>query len=369
MPARLTDSSPWPRKSPGKTPAPVVARSALDPALLQACGRPAGLALRVGAWPGPFDPAGAATAALCDLTQSLIRDARARGLAPSEFQIDFDAAQSKLDGYRLWLQALRRAAAPVPLTFTALPSWLAEPAFPSLAAAADGWVLQVHSLARPRSISDPFTLCDPAAARAAVERASRLGLRFRAALPTYGYSMAFDASGRFLGLSASGQPSGLPAGARLREVRADPEGVAGLVAGWTRQPPPGLLGLIWYRLPVADESLNWRWPALARVLDGQVPRPLLKASLIRPRPGLLEIELANQGEADFSGPVRLEAAFPGARAAACDGLAGFGSAPAPGVLLLSHPSLRLPPGERLKAAWLRLAPDVPATVRIVSAAP
>ena len=67
----------------------------------------------------------------------------------AELQIDFDAAESKLAGYREWLVALRSRVGTTRLVFTALPAWLRHEEFRALAQAADGFVLQVHSLERP----------------------------------------------------------------------------------------------------------------------------------------------------------------------------------------------------------------------------
>lgn len=81
---------------------------------------------------------------------------------------------------------------------TALPAWLNQPAFKRLISAVDDYVLQVHSLERPNSPEAAFTICDPAAARRAVERAAQFAVPFRVALPTYGYAIAYDRQGHFI---------------------------------------------------------------------------------------------------------------------------------------------------------------------------
>ena len=140
----------------------------------------------------------------------------------SEFQIDFDCAASKLDGYRIWVETIRKKITPTPLTITTLPSWLKEPAFKTLVEATDGYVLQVHSVEKPKSFDAPFTLCDPVAAQHAVELAGKINVPFRVALPTYGYLLAFDQSGKFIGLSAEGPNKSWPVDVRVREVRTHP---------------------------------------------------------------------------------------------------------------------------------------------------
>jgi hypothetical protein len=266
-------------------------RVAVDYRTLASVQRPVGLALRIGPYPGPFTPipnrssghesapsekpgvdqsrltsaatgsdGASVTAYLCDVAASLVAEARTNGVPLAELQLDFDCATSKLDGYRVWLEAVQRRVAPLPVTITALPSWLRSSAFARLAHAAPNYVLQVHSVERPASFDAPFTLCDPADARSAVERAGRLGMPFRVALPTYGYVLAFATNGQFLGLSAEGPRRNWPAGARLREVSSNPIELAALLQGWTADRPAAMRGVIWYRLPVIVDNFNWRWP-------------------------------------------------------------------------------------------------------------
>ena len=216
---------------------PQVTHVAVDYNVLKEANTRAGLALRIGPYSGL---AAKQTNALGSLAAALVAEAKGKGLTPGELQIDYDCAESKLDGYRDWVMAIKSAVAPVPVVITTLPSWLKQPDFRPLIAAADGYVLQVHSLERPAGIDAPFTLCDPVAARAAVEQAGRLGVPFRVALPTYGYLLAFSADGRFIGLSAEGPAKSWPADVKLREVRSDALAMAELVRGWDAQRPAAL---------------------------------------------------------------------------------------------------------------------------------
>ena len=197
---------------------PEVTHVAVDYPTLAKTGMPIGIARRIGTYPGPFAENDATAAFIAGLAAALVDEARAKKIAPRELQIDFDCAESKLDGYRVWVETIKRKIAPVPVTITALPSWLNAPPFPRLARSAGNYVLQVHSLARPKDYHAPFTLCDPLAARRAVELAARTGVPFRVALPTYGYVLAFDRTGKFFGLSAEGPRKNWPEDARLREI-------------------------------------------------------------------------------------------------------------------------------------------------------
>jgi hypothetical protein len=339
---------------------PQVIRVPLDYSVLTNAPCPVGLALRIGACPASVATNDATTVFLADVAGSLIAEARSRRLAPRELQLDFDCAASKLDGYRAWVEAFRRKAAPVPVSITALPSWLEQPAFKRLAATADGYVLQVHSLQRPRAPDAPFTLCDPAAARRAVERAAGIGIPFRVALPTYGYLTAFDAGGRFVGLSAEGPSQSWPAGVRVREVRANPVELAQLVQLWATNRPVGMRGVIWYRLPVADDILNWRWPTLGAILAERCPRESVRVVTRRVEPGLVGISLVNDGELDISSRLSIRVRWQNARLVAGDGLRGFElveGGPSTVTLQTRTKPWRLPAGETRVIGWVRLSED------------
>src|SRR6185295_17266685 len=143
------------------------------------------------------------------LLEGLIREvkaeARAKGIRLSEIQLDYDCPESKLADYRDVLPRLRRAASPLPLTITVLPSWMRHRrAFRTLTEQADGYVLQLHSLILPRSPDEQITMIEPTSAKGWVEEASRFGRPFRVALPTHGYTAALDEKGELVGLLAEG---------------------------------------------------------------------------------------------------------------------------------------------------------------------
>ena len=50
----------------------------------------------------------------------MLSEAKWHGVRLSEFQLDFDCAQQKLAGYRLWLGALRPMVRPVRFVITTL---------------------------------------------------------------------------------------------------------------------------------------------------------------------------------------------------------------------------------------------------------
>jgi hypothetical protein len=342
----------------------------IDYAALAATHRPIGIALRIGGFAGPFSAADQTATFLSQLATTLIAEARSNRIIASEFQIDFDCAASKLDGYRVWVETIRKKIAPTPLTITTLPSWLHEPAFRRLVEATDGYVLQVHSLERPKNIDAPFTLCDPEAARRAVEQAGKIGVPFRVALPTYGYLLAFDKTGEFVGLSAEGPNKSWPADVRTREVHADPLEMARLVQFWSTNRPPTLRGIIWYRLPTIVDNFNWHWPTLGAIVASRFPRESLRGEARQIETGLVEINLVNDGELDLSSRLVVEVRWSRvgeARLVAADGLHGFNTLNAgPSSIQFQKQSQpgRIAAGENQTIGWLRFDRECEVQVEI-----
>jgi hypothetical protein len=190
-----------------------------------------------------------------------------------------------------------------------------------------------------------------------VDQAGILGKAFRVALPTYGYRLAFDAEGRFAGLSAEGPERDWPENYQVREVRADAPVLAALVREWNVRRPPTMQGLIWYRLPVAGDRLNWPWATLAEVMQGRVPQTRFKVEVRQPQPGLVEAELVNTGGTVFTGPVRAVLRWQEARLLAADGLEGVTlDQPEARMLVMTTAKdfSRLDPGDKRTLGWLRL---------------
>lgn len=342
----------------------------VDFRLLKETQTPIGIALRIGAYPGPFTEAGAPIDTLTSLAASLVARARAAEVPVKELQIDFDCAESKLEGYGVWLRAIQRSVAPVPVTFTALPSWLDRASFAKLAGSVGSYVLQVHSLERPAGVDAPLTLCEPQDIKRWVQQAARIGRPFKVALPTYGYHVMFDRNGAFAGLSAEGASMVLPAGGTVRSVRADSAVMADFVAGWTTRRPAVMEGIIWYRLPTKADRLNWSWKTMCAVMEGRSPAPALYIEAVEREPGLVEIVLSNTGEADAAPVKTMSIKWPSARLIAGDGLRGY--------LLMDQSSLnvtlqrpaeenlvRLRPGDHWTVGWLRFNRNTGVDIRVV----
>jgi hypothetical protein len=316
-------------------------------------GRRVGLALRVAPYFGRVTADDAMGHAVGAAMRQLMDEAGAHHVTPSEVQLDFDCPQSKLEGYRDWVRMARGIVSPAPLVITALPAWLAEPAFPALAREADGYVLQVHSVPTQQETGRAL-LCDPALARKWVAEASRIGIPFSVSLPAYWCLAGYDGSGRLLGVAMDSVQPAWPAGTGMLEFSADADDIAGLVSEWRRKRPRGMQGILWYRIPVATDVRNWRWPTLAAVMAGRAPLHHVEAVCEGDNP--VDVSLVNSGEAEERGPRTVTLTWSGARAAAWDALPGWSVAVGEGSAVFSTipgAGLRLSPADRRSIGWIR----------------
>lgn len=302
---------------------PQVVRVSVDYSFLKTIPKPVGLAIRIGEHRGRFSGSVDDVGLLEALAAGALADAKSNGLQVAELQIDFDCAESQLADYQYLVRAIKARIRPLPLVLTVLPSWLDNPHFAELARAADGFVLQVHSLEKPAVGDMKMTLCDPRKADRWVRQAGGFGVPFRVALPTYGYIASFARDGRLLGVSAEGPLREWKEQVCQAEVRADPIAMGDLVRMWTARPPRNMQGVIWYRLPALADRLNWRRETLAAIIEGRIPLRRFALGVVYPEPSLAEIELANDGEVDGPSVPAVALAWGERRLVGADGLAGY----------------------------------------------
>lgn len=301
---------------------------ALDRAALAATRRPVVLVVRIDGQLPQWD----ANALLAQVVA--LRDAW-NGPALAGIEIDHDCGTARLPAYADFLARLKRALGATPLSITALPAWLSSGELENVTAQADEVVLQVHAVQSPRA-----GLFDPALARAWIDRfAARVRKPFRVALPTYGSRVSWDGGGRVVAVESEAPL--LAGGTAASELVAAPAEVAKLLTGLRDDPPRGLAGVVWFRLPTVRDTRAWSLPTWRAVIAGAKLEEAL-ATFFQPgaAPGAADIVLRNDGETDARLPARI--GLP-AGCAVADGVNGYALAYAEG-----HPFLR-----RERDGWLR----------------
>lgn len=346
---------------------PRTVQAQIDFSALKRVDRSVGLALRIGPYSGAYCKDDAVSAYLTTQAVTVLVRAKEAGLEVAELQLDFDCAESKLNGYRHWVEVIRGAIRPVPLTITALPCWLEHEAFRTLVKATDGYVLQVHSLAPPTSVDAPIVLCNPEMARKWVMQANSIGVPFRVALSTYGYLVAFGKEGKFIGLAAEGVRRDWEAGTTLRQVRSDAKEMSLLVREWSVVRPPQMTGILWYRLPVEGDDLNWPWETMAAVMKGNDPTSDFDVTSVMTEGGLVEVLLTNTGQTEVFLPTAVMIQWNQGELLTGDGYQGYGLTSENqnhAQLTLSGVKRMSPiaPGNGVKLGWLRF--DIPTEVMI-----
>ena len=310
------------------------------------------VALRVAPFAGPFRGDDPPARVIIDVTKQLLDDARTHDVKIEEFQFDFDCAQKNLASYHTWLSFLRPLVHPIRLVMTALPAWLDEPDFLSLVRETDGYVLQVHSV--PISAGGSAALCDPKLAREWVARAGKLGMPFSVALPTYRCTAGYAPNGKLLSVAMDSIQPSWPPGTRILEFGADANKIAALVHEWQKSRPLQLRELIWYRVPIATDTRNWRWPTLAAVMAGRFPNHQLSVRQEGVNP--IDLSIVNAGEADEQLSLNVIAKWSEGGLEASDALSGWNVRSENGLAVfnsVAQNGFRLPPGATRKIGWLR----------------
>jgi len=332
---------------------PETSRANIDWPTLKNATKPIALALRVAPYSGPFSKDDSAIKYIAGVAKSLLTSANAHGLIVSEFQLDFDCAQKKLSGYSLWVEAVRTVIEPTRFVITALPAWLNEPAFVPLVRIADGYVLQVHSVPISPGASQSFVL-DTGLARQWIKTAAALGIPFSVALPTYHCLAGYDQNGKLLGVAMDSVDLAWPPGTRTLEFSTNSDDAATLVREWLSARPAELKELIWYRIPVATDQRNWRWPTLAAIMTGR--RPLHQLQAVQRGDNPVDLSIRNVGEADKQVGAQLIVTWTGASLVAYDALPGWTVITEKNRALFTHSEhipLDFAPGSEHSIGWLR----------------
>lgn len=303
---------------------------------------------------------------LLTLCKGTIRRFENAGVPLTELQLDYDCAESRLADYARVLESLHTD---IPICITALPAWLRHETARALLALSPDYVLQVHSLHLPKN-GGLTGLMDMDETRQAVRRAVEIGVPFRVALPTYSCVVEFADDGRVREVHAEDMPAGLALGGRKYAVLdSDAYALSELVADWQAHAPELMQAVIWYRLPVSTDRLNWPPELLPKVARGETLKRGWHAEVRRAAEGHHEIVLRQTGDAPDDLPREILVSWQGDDVEGCDGLRGYalqGHAPGRLGLRLERPERfgRVRSGEERIAGWLRLPKNITGEVTV-----
>ncbi len=238
------------------------------------------------------------------------------GIALAGIEIDYDCPTSKLPAYTAFLEAIKRGLGPdLPLSITALPTWLNGSGLDALLRIPDEAVLQVHAVLSPEQ--GLFNAKRASAWLAAF--ADRTQRPWRVALATYGSRVSWNDDGSIAAVES--ERAALLPGGRASELVATPAAMAAFVDEIHRSRPRGLAGIVWFRLPTARDERAWSLATWRAVLTRQ---PLLPALSVKARAaggsGAQDLILSNGGNADAALPFAIR--WNGACRAA-DGINGY----------------------------------------------
>lgn len=316
-------------------------RARIDPALLKRDGRPVIAVIRLDGQLKALDQ-DEITAQI----RQVIGDWQGQGLNLAGVEIDHDAGNARLPEYRQFLAQLRGALpTSLVLSITALPSWLDSRELPALLSTVDSSVLQVHAVSDPRR-----GLFDADQARQWAKAWSRITTKpFYLALPAYGVALLPSAGGApVVESEVTVEREGL-----RRELLADPQSLRTLGTELRADPPKRLAGLIWFRLPLANDRRAWSLTTLLAVARGDVLDSQLKLKLSADN-GLYDIGISNQGNLDSAWPERLILVVSGCEGA--DALAGYALQQRPDLLTFTRlRDGRIPAGGQRAVGWARCA--------------
>lgn len=271
-------------------------------------------------------------------------------------EIDYDCPTARLPAYTAFLTSLRSRLGSLPLSITALPTWLGSRDLDALLAVPDESVLQVHAVQAPQA-----GLFDPLVANRWIDEfAAHTCKPFRVALPTYGSRVSWNEDGSLLAVES--EQSALAAGATSSELYAAPDTLMAFVEQLSKDRPRGLAGVVWFRLPTADDTRAWSLATWRGVVRGQLDTPPL---LITLQPGRAadapsDVMLENRGATDAAPPPRV--ALP-ASCELADGIDGYRLQRAGASFeLIAEGARQIPAHTRRSIGWARCKPGTPLTL-------
>lgn len=233
-----------------------------------------------------------------DEVRNVLAHWRAYQLPIAGIEIDHDCGTARLPAYAEFLMRLRaRLDKDIALSITALPTWLSSSHLAAVLKPVDEVVLQVHAVQNPRA-----GLFHAQQARRWIEDWSQHHMTpFRVALPTYGSRVSWRTDGSLHVVES--ETSLLAGGYGATELLASPTEVQAFLAELERRPVPRLRGVVWFRLPTAEDRRAWSLATWRAVLSRQSLHALVEVEIDESNtPGMHNLVLVNRGEVDTELP-------------------------------------------------------------------
>ncbi|MCI5009018.1 DUF3142 domain-containing protein [Escherichia coli] len=274
--------------------------------------------------------------------QQTLREWQKAGITLVGVEIDYDAPTAKLPDYLTLLSTLHQALPTnIKLSITVLPTWLESPHLARLLRIADTSVLQVHNVLSPEK-----GLLDASLAQRWVKQYARQTTHpFFIALSAYGSALTSD--------NRVESEAPLYVAEEMRELSVSPQTIADFIQYLEQQPPHGLQGLVWFRLPLAGDRRAWSLTTLEAVIQHQPLTP--RWSLIITQHAdkqLFDLAFKNSGVIDASLPKQI--IMSNADCLFADGASHYQVQPGPSSLNFVRGSARqLRAGESSPLGWAR----------------
>lgn len=238
-----------------------------------------------------------------DLLNKAKQRAEASGVKVIGVQFDYDCPTSKLNDYARFLSLFKQTHSNLSVSITALPTWLNTGNFKTLIRETVFYVLQLHVFERPKSISEAKKIFLVDEAMDDVKQADTLNHPYFVSLPTYGYEVAFDKKGQFIGLKAENAPILWAKDAEVQTVITQPQQILSFVQLLKDRNSTFMKGVYWFRLPLVTDEYNWPMSALKAVIENRAPVMRLEIEIREVNPGLSEVYLMNNGENNLNGTI------------------------------------------------------------------
>ena len=214
-------------------------------------------------------------------------------------QFDYDCPTSKLNTYASFLKLFKAKVPDLEISITALPTWLNDRQFTALIKETDYYVLQFHSFEVPKTREQAREIFSNKRSRDYTKKASLLKHPYYISLPTYGYEVAFDSNGEFIGLRA--ESANILWGDEIQHEVAvvSVDKILDFLAYIKKEKPAFFKGICWFRLPIKTDEFNWDIKTLIAVLNNRNPETSFNIELSRKEDGLVEVYLVNTGQQNY----------------------------------------------------------------------